>query len=213
MLGIFHVVIGVKAEQQRQALEHQTLIAKRKMAAEAEAEKARKEELFRMQVRFVPSVKVTRFEENIPALRSTAQFAYSIHLSRGSTKQEGSFPKRKHHFRTRHTFTFQSPVPYCFFCAVAWPPAVCQPIKKISILDDRMLLIQYRVPRVAVVCLAIPQEESARRREALRLETERELRTRKMELEQEMDAAKLQVLYRKVFPYCNFAVGLNTVLM
>lgn len=37
------------------------------------------------------------------------------------------------------------------------------------------------------------QEDSAGRREALRLETESELRRKKMELERDIDSAKLQV--------------------
>ncbi|CAM9656137.1 unnamed protein product, partial [Sphacelaria rigidula] len=45
----YRKTMETEAEQQRRALEHQTLIAKQKMAAEAESEKARREQLLRMQ--------------------------------------------------------------------------------------------------------------------------------------------------------------------
>lgn len=44
-----------------------------------------------------------------------------------------------------------------------------------------------------LVAIFFAQETSSRRREMLRLETETELRNRRMELERELDATKLQV--------------------
>lgn len=49
------------------------------------------------------------------------------------------------------------------------------------------------------------QEESLRRREALRLETEKELRNRRMELEREMDAEKLQARSHRMRFACVFS--------
>lgn len=58
-------------------------------------------------------------------------------------------------------------------------------------LDVAYRYIRYMLPYIAT--LLYLQEESAERREALRLETEVELRRQRMDLEREMDAGKLKV--------------------